>query len=1173
MSNPYKELASYEENDAKIFKGRSTEIQEMYENFSNNEYMVCYADSGEGKSSIIEAGLIPILRSNFYYPIHIVFKDKEFKDNNMDFNEFVCQKISDEVDKLKEDTTIRVDMIYPKRLSNDKSSEVAEWEKQMIDSYVWLKLRYVQLTIDNFVFIPVLIFDQFEEVFTNPQSQEWTDSFFAWLQELTMDLCPKVIVNDLENKLGTEKFPQIATQKHFKAIFSLRSEYIGQLDYWGMQKHYIPQLKNNRYLLRPLTIAGAKEVITQQEDFAGLNDVADVIVDILRNLQKGKNSVFSKDSELPCIPALFLSVVCSQAYSLPKQEQMDFIRNLKEKGKEVVENLIGQFYEKAVSECQIPDKDLEVVEEMLVNNAGIRQRISSQSDELRKIDFSGNYKEKLKNARLIRVIPEYNRPEESIELIHDCLCNVIKERKKVRNYEREQLKLEEAAIKEELKKKVAEETKRREEQREDITSSLFLLVLLSFIIWFLSTVYCDLEIAKSIGAFDTNVILSLGNFAVLPFIIYGTIKRLKITSWISVYGLISNIALMYIFLVGQDKEMTLRTLYATVVVGVPAITLIYSFRYNLFGAPPKTEYTKLLKSIPLLSFFAVISAYMFYLCVFNTALGLPEPFNSFWGVVVVPLLCHEIIRNGFRMRQRWANFFVLCVFLFFLAYNTFNTHFSFSSVILSALIVGTLMSMIWLFRKLSRVKMTIAIAADFIVVILVLLLNLGFNPIIIKYDNVDHVYNWLDVSIKDHDGKIGVVTAITGETIVPCLLDTIDYRHHYFHVLSSKLHYEEDLADSRELYTYKKDTGISHYKGSFFHHVELDICKYANKSEIASTFQDSLKVYAARSYREVRNANLTFLLSGKMYSTQQIKSLDTLIALQDKEMANVLGTLDSMSSENKTFNDSLVVFFYKAFARTFYLCMLKDRVQNRDSVNLFTMAQEFVLLYFYDVPNYELRTSVIQPMTIGDYHKVYKSSYMVSDLRINTLDSWYNYINMLLGEDASINFTSWAKNITAQLDTLKKKSEKLTKDINKMRNDHSNRMAASSSMKGIEKIRYLIDSLKKNDEDISSKELEINSLMDQVEGEKLEMDLSFRKLINDVFATLTSVVVNCRTIYNSAFIDLCEQLYLSSRLRRYEISSTYRECIESMNSAEHAGYNAIKEFDNAERELKKELNM
>ena len=57
MSNPYKELASYEENDAKIFKGRSTEIQEMYENFSNNEYMVCYADSGEGKSSIIEAGL------------------------------------------------------------------------------------------------------------------------------------------------------------------------------------------------------------------------------------------------------------------------------------------------------------------------------------------------------------------------------------------------------------------------------------------------------------------------------------------------------------------------------------------------------------------------------------------------------------------------------------------------------------------------------------------------------------------------------------------------------------------------------------------------------------------------------------------------------------------------------------------------------------------------------------------------------------------------------------------------------------------------------------------------------------------------------------------------------------------------------------------------------------
>lgn len=430
MINPYKELTPYLESDAYRFKGRSVEIEEMYESFDRNDYLVCHADSGEGKSSIIEAGLIPKMKANCYLPIRIIFNsDEHFKNSDVNFDDVICGIIENEIEKLKSDKDLSVDKIYPKRLTNSEERELKNWEKELINSYVWLKLRYIRITIDNLLYTPVLIFDQFEEVFTNPISQEWTDKFFAWMQELSMDLCPKKIVDEIEKNIGEDDFPEISTQKYFKCIFSLRSEYIGKLDYWGLQRHYIPFLKNNRYLLRPLTIKGAKEVITQQEGYDGLNNVADDIINIIRKSQKGKNYVMDESSDLPCISALFLSIICAQAFIMSQQERSAFIQSLAtekdEDKKSAINTLIEKFYETAISKCDIPSKDMDIIEDVLVNNDGNRQRVNSRTNALEKINFSMKYMDKLEKARLIRVIPEYNREEDSVELIHDSLAQTI----------------------------------------------------------------------------------------------------------------------------------------------------------------------------------------------------------------------------------------------------------------------------------------------------------------------------------------------------------------------------------------------------------------------------------------------------------------------------------------------------------------------------------------------------------------------------------------------------------------------------------------------------------------------------------------------------------------------------------------------------------------------------
>lgn len=459
MKNPYKELSPYLESDASRFKGRTMEIEEMYESLDRNEYLVCHADSGEGKSSIIEAGLVPKMKTNGYFPIRIIFNsDEHFKNTNVDFDEVICGIIEREIGKLGENKSFAVRVVYPHRLTNSDELDPFEWEKELIHNNVWLKLRYTRLTIDNLLYTPVLIFDQFEEVFTNPQSQEWTDKFFAWLQELSTDLCPQRIVKEIEKHVSENDFPEISTKKYFKALFSLRSEYVGKLDYWGLQRHYIPLLKNNRYLLRPLTVKGAKEVITQQEGYEGLNAIADDIVDMLRKLQRGKNYVASNASELPCIPALLLSIVCSRAFNMTPKERSKFIQNLAAENDEEKELaiyvLIADFYDKAVLECGIPSGDMAIIEDVLVNNEGNRQRVSSHADALKAIGFSNKYLKKLERSRLIRVIPEYNRDEDSVELVHDALCPVILKNKEQRRAFEEQAKAEI------IQKKVAIERKK-----------------------------------------------------------------------------------------------------------------------------------------------------------------------------------------------------------------------------------------------------------------------------------------------------------------------------------------------------------------------------------------------------------------------------------------------------------------------------------------------------------------------------------------------------------------------------------------------------------------------------------------------------------------------------------------------------------------------------------------
>jgi WD40 repeat protein len=63
LARPYQGLAAFRESDARFFKGRNRYVQELADKLSKSPLIAVVGPSGGGKSSLIRAGLFPLLRS------------------------------------------------------------------------------------------------------------------------------------------------------------------------------------------------------------------------------------------------------------------------------------------------------------------------------------------------------------------------------------------------------------------------------------------------------------------------------------------------------------------------------------------------------------------------------------------------------------------------------------------------------------------------------------------------------------------------------------------------------------------------------------------------------------------------------------------------------------------------------------------------------------------------------------------------------------------------------------------------------------------------------------------------------------------------------------------------------------------------------------------------------
>lgn len=422
--NPYIGFRTYLESDSTKFVGRTDDIDNIYSRIIKNDITILYANSGIGKSSVINAGLCPKLKSNRYFPIYIRcgkhFSTTSFDDaliEALSSPKYLasifgnCENpviIGKKVISLKtiESSNYSLHFKIVSKINENSDAFLQELDLKYSRKSLWWFLRtreiYGEMGGFEFLYTPVLILDQFEEFFDHSDSFEQSGEVFSWLNDLFSSSLPDEIQTRFNNFVseGNEERPVFDASFICKALISMRREYVGQLDYWAYQNENTrnSSLLYNRYLLRPLKKQQAEQVIS-----------------LSSSLNKDKNKIlrYVGGKEQDGYPAILLSVICNEILERGNGEQLLKTSN--------VESILKLAYTRVLTKTSLTQKEIEEIERRLVDRESCKRIRRRRSDLLKFIPGK-------KITQLLKYHILTSVGENFYELIHDRIAEVVSER-------------------------------------------------------------------------------------------------------------------------------------------------------------------------------------------------------------------------------------------------------------------------------------------------------------------------------------------------------------------------------------------------------------------------------------------------------------------------------------------------------------------------------------------------------------------------------------------------------------------------------------------------------------------------------------------------------------------------------------------------------------------------
>ncbi len=456
----------FELNDKDIFYGRSTDIRQMTDLVLLEKMVLLYAKSGLGKSSLINAGVIPLLHeeSNFQ-PLNLRFysyKPEGFNTPLQVLKNAIknrAQKQTDLVDSPLKALLMQVPVT--------DSSLSASSETNMLP--LWQQFKLLQVEDGTPL---VLFFDQFEELFTYPA--EYILAFKKELAELLFTKMPQSLRDKLRQQpdlLTDEQLNLLYQPIEVRVCFIIRSDRMSLLN---QLRDYIPNVLRTFYELKPLTEVQAIEAILKpaqkQGNFLTANFDFDkqCLQKIINYLTEGgKQSI--ETFQLQILLSYIETEIVEKKEDL--QIESDDLGNL--------EDIFLNYYESQIRKLpkEVQHDASKFIEEQLIQE---ERRIS-----LDKIVCLKHIREdaliQLVNAHLIRLEPNTTGGF-SYELAHDTLIAPILKAKEIR-ITLEQKIAEQKRVKEEAEKRAEELliTKRKAQKQRNVIVGVSIIAIIAVI--------------------------------------------------------------------------------------------------------------------------------------------------------------------------------------------------------------------------------------------------------------------------------------------------------------------------------------------------------------------------------------------------------------------------------------------------------------------------------------------------------------------------------------------------------------------------------------------------------------------------------------------------------------------------------------------------------------------
>ena len=399
-NNPWAGLSAYQDpktcSSPLKFCGRDNDSYDVTQLIDDNILITLYGKSGVGKTSLLNAGVFPRLRSEGYLPVSIRLG---IDATDVSFQKCILSRLS----QCLEDNGYHTITYDVNPLPENEQSQEYLWS--------YFARNHFSDTNGQSVF-PVFVFDQFEEVFKNRKNDAE-----ALLRQLNYLMDDSHALSDriVDGKNYTYDF-------NYRFVLSIREDDLYSLED-SIDNNYLTDMKRCRYRLRSMTEEGARDAIVQPgEGLFDEDEKEQIVRDIITTARSQDDNSISTN---------VLSLICSRLYLESRKNGLQQITA------QLVSNyLAGNPFEKYYNEATtgFSNKEKSYIERNFIDSSGRRNSISES-------DFFLHVKngEALLNGPqkiLQRISISSDSKDNRIELIHDSFCAPLAELKQKRKLRR-----------------------------------------------------------------------------------------------------------------------------------------------------------------------------------------------------------------------------------------------------------------------------------------------------------------------------------------------------------------------------------------------------------------------------------------------------------------------------------------------------------------------------------------------------------------------------------------------------------------------------------------------------------------------------------------------------------------------------------------------------------------